>query len=149
MRVRLPFLCVTVLAVCFLTYPGRVAASLGIAGRKGDSFQTKEVELKGFKVGKATSLPAGKYSFKILGLGLGKPGVVEVLILDAKGKEVGKTVGHFGGRCPGKPTLTTFAELGYSKTSPVKTAATEKATRVTVECEGGSRIEFTLDTPLD
>lgn len=147
MRARLPFLCVTVIAVFFLNYPGRVSAGMGILSRKGDSFQTKEVELKGFKVGKAASLPAGKYSFKILGLG--KVGVVEVLILDAKGKEVGKTTGHFGGRCPGKPTPATFAELGYSKTSPVKTAATEKATRVTIECEGGSRIEFTLDIPLD
>jgi hypothetical protein len=147
MRARLPVLCVIMIAVFFLTYPSRVSAGMGILGRKGDSFQTKEVELKGFNVGKAASLPSGKYSFKILGLG--KVGVVEVRILDAKGKEVGKTTGHFGGRCPGKPTPATFAELGYSKTSPVKTAVIEKATRVTVECEGGSRIEFTLDTPVN
>ena len=147
MRARLPLLCVTVIAVLSLADPARVAAGLGLMGRKGDSFQTREVELKGFKVGKGASLPAGKYSFKILGLG--KAGVVEVRILDAKGKEVGRAAGRFGGHCPGKPTPASFAELGYSKTSPVKTAALEKATRVTVECEGGSRIEFTLDAPVE
>jgi hypothetical protein len=102
----------------FFVISGVAEAGLGIMGRKGDSFETKPVQLKQFTVARSKSQPAGQYSFKVVGTG--KQGEVDVLILDDKGRQVGRTTGRTEGTCPGKPQTAGFAELGYSKNSPVK-----------------------------
>ena len=88
---------------------------------------------------------AGMYSFKISGTG--KPGKVVVRVLDGEGRVVGRVMGQTGGTCPGKPYRTTFADLGFSKSSTVQLANQNKAMRVKVECGRGTVIEFTLANP--
>ena len=126
--------------VTLLMFPISSFAGMGIGGVRGDSFETATIRLESFKLG--TTQPAGEYSFKIIGTG--KPGEADVRVLDSTGKEVGKTAGRFAGRCPGKPHIATFAKLGYSKSSPIKATRQNAATLITVECQQGSRIEFTL-----
>lgn len=126
--------------VALLTFPNSSFASLGIGIVAGDSFQTATIALESFKLG--NDQPAGEYSFRMIGKGT--PGVVDVRILDSTGKEVGKLTGKFAGTCPGKPHITTFAKLGYSKSSPIKAARQNAGTLITVECKQGSRIEVML-----
>jgi len=140
MRAPLKSLVLLVTVVVLLAFPQSLFAGMGITIAAGDSFQTAEISLEGFSLG--DDQPAGSYSFRMVGKG--KPGEVEVRIVNGDGKEVGKTTGRFRGSCPGKPQKTTFAELGYSESSPVKTDKASAVTRVTVECTQGSRIEFTL-----
>lgn len=130
-----------VTVVALLAFPNTLFAGMGITISASDSFQTAGISLRSFKLGKSNQ-PAGMYSFKMVGMD--RPGVVEVRILDSDGKEVGRTTGRFAGTCPGKPQRTTFAELGYSKSSPVKTVEQHTATLLKIECKQGSRIEFTL-----
>ena len=126
--------------VVLLALPQNLYAGMGITIKAGDSFQTGAISLAGFKLG--ANQPAGTYSFRMLGIN--KPGVVEVRVLDNEGNEVGRLHGHFAGNCPGKPQKATFAELGYSSSSPISKRKENTSTRITVECKQGSRIELTL-----
>ncbi|SRR5260370_24976687 len=130
---------VLLLIIASLGWPNSVFASAGFKIRKGDSFQTRAITLERSGRG-SIQHPAGSYSFKILGID--QPGVVAVRAFDSSGKLVGRTRGKFAGTCPGKPTVTTFAELGYTESSEVKTAVKNGVRHVTIECGQGSRIEF-------
>ena len=98
--------------VVLLAFPCELFAAAGIIA--GGTFRTQTISLDSFVLGGRIH-PAGTYSFKIVGTG--KPGKVEVRVLNSAGKQVGVVPGQFAGSCPGKPTKTTFANLGFSKSS--------------------------------
>jgi hypothetical protein len=146
MVIRLKTFVAAATVAYFIIFPCSIFAGMGLTIATSDSFLTKVIRLQSFGLNNGNH-PAGTYSFKLIGTG--RPGTVGIRILDSAGKDIGKLMGRFGGVCPGKPSKSTFAELGYSNSSAVKIAAEDNSTRLTVEGGRGSKIVFTLDKPVD
>lgn len=125
-----------------LAFAGTSRAGVGGMIQVSDSLRLNPVALGAFKLGDGSVRPAGRYTLAMHGTG--KPGTVDVRILDAAGHEVGKVGGVFKGQCPGAPTKTTFAKLNYSPASEVKILPQNGGQLVQVHCGHGSRVEFEL-----
>lgn len=134
-----PFAAIVVLTIAVT---GALEAGVGGMVATSDSFRLNPVSLGAFKLADGSVRPAGRYTLAMHGTG--KPGTVDVRILDSAGHEVGRIGGLFKGTCPGGATKTSFAQLNYSPASEVKLAPHNGGQLVQVLCGRGSRIEFEL-----